>query len=82
MNQPNIYAPRHWLNYDVVDMSLTEALSDALDLKDLVAGWSLISAQLKLYDLIGSDSESIMLSDYTAGFEGMKALDEYVNRNM
>ena len=81
MNEPNIYAPRHWLNYDTVDRALTEALSDALDLKDMVAGWRLIAAQLRFYDLAGSDSESIMLSDYTAGFEGMKALDDYVQRN-
>jgi len=79
-DEPNIYAPRSMSNADVIDSALTEALADALDMDDLMKGWKCIEAQLGFYGLRGSDAESTILSDYTAGVEGMNLMKEVRSR--
>lgn len=74
MEDPNIYAPRHLENADVIDRALTMALEDALELNDFSLGMKCLYAQTKLYDLVGSDAESTLLSDYTAGYAGMQSI--------
>lgn len=79
-DEPNIYAPRTLAGSDTIDRALSDALADALDMEDLLAGWMCIEAQLDFYGLRGSDAESSLLSDYTAGVEGIELMREVRDR--
>lgn len=76
MDDPNTYAPRNMANADVIDKAFTMALEDALEIEDFSLGLKCLHAQASYYDLTGSDAESMLVSDFVAGYAGMESIRE------